>query len=77
MRFDPVGQIGDTPCHFFTCEGEMIVNVRGDSRVHGALHEPVGFERAQRLREHLLADAVNAAANVAVAQCAGAQRGQH
>src|SRR5690606_20888915 len=50
--------------------GELVLDSRRDDRMDGALHEPVAFHLAQRLRQHLLADPRDLAANLGEAQLA-------
>ena len=49
-------------------DGEAVVDARRDHRLRVPVHQPVAFQRPQGLREHLLADALSAAAQLPPAQ---------
>src|SRR6185437_2758427 len=55
---------------------EAVFDARGDRRMRVPMHEAVGVERAQRLGEHLLADALDDAAQFAPPARALAERGE-
>jgi hypothetical protein len=79
---DVVG-VGGGPLHqgdqqrgeFAAAAGEAVVHARRDHRVGVTVHEPVVLQGPQRLGEHLLADALGAAAQFTPAQCLPGQRG--
>src|SRR5579884_2774549 len=60
----PLRERGDGSAQRFSERREFVLDARRDFRVNRALDQAVAFEIAQRLREHLLRDAADHAAQL-------------
>src|ERR671915_391910 len=74
---NPVGEVaesgGDAPAE----RGQSVRHLRGRDGLDLAVHQAVAHQGAQRLRQHLLADALDPVTQLIEPQVTPAQRSQH